>query len=236
MPISTGIRVRQLRRLPYSIRAKTGPNFGLRPSKSVQAEAGIKARFERQTLDFALFDARSNDEIVPLTVDNGRAIFQNVDRVRRRGVELAWKSAWGKKVNTQLSYTWLDARFGQAFVNGQNAAVAAGNRLPGVPMHSLFAGIEYRPVEPLSVALEMRTESKAAVDDRNSDAAPGYAVLNVRAGYEFPVGPAKIFVFGRIDNLLDKTYAGSLIVNDSNRRFFEPAAGRRLFVGLRSMF
>jgi iron complex outermembrane receptor protein len=232
--LGTGFETPTLAETAYRAGA-TGPNFGLRPSKSVQAEAGMKARFDRHTLDFALFDARSNDEIVPLTVDNGRAIFQNVDRVQRRGAELAWKAAWGK-MNTQLSYTWLDARFRQGFVNGQNAAIAAGNRLPGVPMHSLFAAIEYRPVAPLSVALEMRTESRAYVDDRNSDAAPGYAVLNVRTGYEFPAGSAKMFLFGRIDNLLDKNYAGSMIVNDSNGRFFEPAAGRRLFVGLRSMF
>lgn len=89
--------------------------------------------------------------------------------------------------------------------------------------------------DTLGAVLDVSHYSTGGYRD-HSDAAPGYAVLNVRAGYEFPVGPAKIFVFGRIDNLLDKTYAGSLIVNDSNRRFFEPAAGRRLFVGLRSMF
>ena len=44
-----------------------------------------------------------------------------------------------------------------------------------------------------------------------------------------------MYLFGRLDNLLDRNYAGSVIVNDSNRRFFEPAAGRRIFVGLRTM-
>jgi iron complex outermembrane receptor protein len=29
-----------------------------------------------------------------------------------------------------------------------------------------------------------------------------------------------------VDNVLDKTYAGSVIVNEGNSRFFEPAPGR----------
>jgi iron complex outermembrane receptor protein len=45
-----------------------------------------------------------------------------------------------------------------------------------------------------------------------------------------------MYLFGRIDNLLDKKYAGSVIVNEGNRRFYEPAPGRRFFIGLRSAF
>jgi iron complex outermembrane receptor protein len=214
----------------------TGPNLALRASKSLQREVGMKARLDdRHSFDVALFDARSKNEIVPSTVESGRTIFQNIDDVRRRGAELSMKSAWGN-LHTQAGYTWLDARFQQSFVNGQNVRIAAGNQLPGVPMHSLFGDIEYRPVAPFSVGLEVRAESKAYVDDVNSDAAPGYAVLNLRSGYEFRAGPAKMFLFGRIDNVLDRNYAGSVIVNDGNRRFFEPAAGRRLFIGLRSTY
>ena len=213
----------------------TGPNLGLKPSRSVQGEVGVKLRRGRHTLDLALFDARSRDEIVPLAVDNGRSIFQNVNGVERRGAEASWQAAWGQ-LTTQLSYTLLDARFREAFVNGTNATIAAGNRLPGAPEHSLFAKAEYRPIAPLSMTLEMRAESRAYVNDVNSDTAPGYAVLNASTGYDFAVGPTKMYLFGRIDNLADRNYAGSVIVNDGNKRFFEPAAGRRLFVGLRTRF
>lgn len=76
-------------------------------------------------------------------------------------------------------------------------------------------------------------ESKAYVDDLNSEAAPGYAVFNLSAGKSFGSGPVKWQLFGRIDNLFDRHYAGSVIVNDGNRRFYEPAPGRRFLVGLR---
>jgi iron complex outermembrane receptor protein len=213
----------------------TGPNLSLKASTSVQGEVGVKMKSGRHEVDLAIFDARSDNEIVPSQVIGGRSVFQNVDRVQRRGAEASWHASWGK-FGTRLGYTWLDARFKQAFSNAQGGRIAAGNRLPGAPEHSLFTEVEYRPTDALTTALEMRAESKAYVDDVNSDAAPGYAVLNLRTGYEFRMGSARMNLFGRIDNLLDKNYAGSVIVNDGNGRFFEPAAGRRLFVGLRTLF
>jgi iron complex outermembrane recepter protein len=211
----------------------TGTNLGLQPSRSTQGEIGMKWRGERHSVDAALFASRSNSEIVPFTNDNGRSTFQNVDQVERRGAELSWKAEWSG-FTTQLAYTLLDASFGKSFVSGSSAVVASGNRLPGAPMHSLFAQIECRPMQNTTVGAEMRIESKAYVDDLNSDAAPGYAVFNLRAGQEFRAGSARVVAFARVDNLFDRNYAGSVIVNESNRRFFEPAAGRRFFVGLRT--
>lgn len=232
--LGTGFETPTLAETAYRAGA-TGPNLSLKPSRSVQGEVGIKVRQGANSLDLALFQARSKDEIVPLTVENGRTIFQNVDGVRRRGLEASW-TATLERLTTQVSYTLLDAEFGQAFVNGANTAIAAGNRLPGVPRHSLFAQATYRPTNPTTVSLEMRAESRAAVNDINSDNTPGYAVVNASSSYAFNVGTTQMFLFGRFDNLLDKRYAGSIIVNDGNGRFFEPAAGRRAFVGLRTQF
>ena len=232
--LGTGFETPTLAESAYRV-VGTGPNFALQPSKSVQGEIGLKARVDRHAIDFAVFDARSKNEIVPFAVSNGRTIFQNVDQVERRGAEVSVKSAWGA-VTTRVAYTYLDARFNKSFVNAQSATINAGNKLPGVPQHSLFTDIEYRPTAPVSLGLEMRVESKAYVNDLNNDAAAGYAVFNTRVGYEFGTAQAKMFLFGRIDNLLDKKYAGSIIVNDASSRFFEPAAGRRLFVGLRTRF
>ena len=213
----------------------TGPNFLLKPSRSVQGEIGMKLRRGIHSVDLALFSARSKNEIVPLTVENGRSIFQNVSGVERRGIEASWRAGFDR-LTTQLSYTFVDAGFRESFVNSANATIAAGNSLPGAPRQSLFMQAAYRPADPLTMTLEMRVESKAYVNDVNSDAAPGYAVVNASTSYAFNAGPTKMFLFARLDNLLDRHYAGAVIVNDGNQRFFEPAADRRLFVGLRSMF
>ena len=213
----------------------TGPNLGLRASTSVQAEIGTKIKSGRHQMDFALFNSRSKGEIVPTSASGGRSIFQNVDGVRRRGVEASWHADWDSSLSTHVAYTWLDAQFTEAF-NNASSTVAAGNRLPGTPEHSLYTELQYRWQNAVTTAVEMRADSKAYVNDINSDAAGGYAVFNLRAGYEFNAGPAKMMLFGRIDNVFDRAYAGSVIVNDGNQRFFEPAPGRRLYVGMRTQF
>jgi iron complex outermembrane receptor protein len=38
-------------------------------------------------------------------------------------------------------------------------------------------------------------------------------------------------VFGRVDNLFDRDYVGSVIVNEGNGRYYEPAPGRNYGVG-----
>ncbi|MBC7445785.1 MAG: TonB-dependent receptor [Polaromonas sp.] len=211
-----------------------GPNFALKPSKSTQGEVGVKLRSGRHSFDAALFEARSTDEIVALQSAGGRTVFQNADRTSRRGMEASWSAAW-PGLDTRLGYTLLDARFKSPYA-GSQGLVAAGNRLPGAPRHSLFADVEGDLAEMLKAGLEVRLESKSYVNDLNSDAAPGYAVVSARLSREFRLSGAKMVLYGRIDNLLGKTYAGSVIVNDANARYFEPAPGRRLFVGVRSQF
>ncbi len=78
----------------------------------------------------------------------------------------------------------------------------------------------------------MRAQSSLPVDDRGTDAGAGYALFNVALARTFLVGPAKLRAFLRIDNLLNARYIGSVIVNEANGRFFEPAPGRSWLVGL----
>ena len=40
------------------------------------------------------------------------------------------------------------------------------------------------------------------------------------------------FTFARVNNLFDRNYAGSVIVGDTNGRYFEPAPGRNWFAGI----
>ncbi|NUT15071.1 MAG: TonB-dependent receptor [Cupriavidus sp.] len=222
-----------------------GSNLGLQASTSRQGEIGIKWQASGQRLEAALFDADSHDEVVPQANNAGRTVYQNVSGVRRRGLELGWRGGFleqvgtpgqggGSRIEAGLAYTWLDAYFGDGFTNAQGQAVAAGNRLPGTARHSLAADLSWRPLAPLTLGAELRVDSRVYADDLNTQAAPGYAVINLRAGYALRIGPTRLYLFGRIDNLADRRYLGSVIVNEANGRYFEPAPGRRFFIGLRA--
>ena len=213
----------------------SGPNLGLRASTSVQSEIGAKIKSGRHLMNFAIFNSRSKNEIVQELAMFGRSTFQNVDGVKRRGAEASWRSNWNNQLSSSVAYTWLDARFSESFSSNKRT-INTGNRLPGTPEHSIYTELQYRWQNAVTTAVEMRAESESYVNDINSDASGGYAVFNLRAGYEFNAGSTKTMLFGRIDNVFDRAYAGSVVVNDGNGRFFEPAPGRRLYVGMRTKF
>ena len=73
---------------------------------------------------------------------------------------------------------------------------------------------------------------KIYVDDLNTDTAPSYTVTSANIGYIWKNNDWKIRSYARVDNLFDEDYIGSVIVNDGNGRFFEPADGINWSAGL----
>ncbi len=70
------------------------------------------------------------------------------------------------------------------------------------------------------------------VNDRNTDAAPAYTIGNLRIGFEQRIGNWLFREFARLNNFTDRNYVGSVIVGDTNGRYFEPSATRNFLVGL----
>ena len=60
----------------------------------------------------------------------------------------------------------------------------------------------------------------------NSYFAGGFGLLALRAQWRLNQGAGRLDLLARIDNQADRRVAGSVIVNEGNSRFFEPAPGR----------
>ena len=84
--------------------------------------------------------------------------------------------------------------------------------------------------------MEARYLSAVAVNDINSDAAASYAVANANIGYVAKFGAWELTGFARVDNLFGRAYIGSVIVNEGNARFFEPAPGRTWLAGASAQY
>ena len=83
------------------------------------------------------------------------------------------------------------------------------------------------------VAIEWLAQGRTAVDDRNSDFAEAWYTLALRARHAWQIGASsRLEAVVRLDNVLDRRFAGSVIVNAANGRFFEPAAPRAWYLGL----
>jgi iron complex outermembrane receptor protein len=217
----------------------TGLNTDLRASRSHHAEVGAKWKpAADQQLDLALFDITTHDEIVVDTNNGGRSTFKNAGRTSRSGVELSYAAPLSATLRMSLSVTALRARFDEDFVSGSGAAavpVPAGNRLPGTPQRNAFAELVWTPAQAwpgFNAALELVHTGALYVDDANTDAAAASTVLNLRAGLVQTLGGWRFSELLRVDNATDRRYIGSVIVNEANKRFFEPALPRRWLLAL----
>lgn len=234
--IGRGFETPTLNELSYRSGGASGLNFALRPSVNDSIELGAKARLAGGLLTAALFQTRTRDEIVTDTNIGGRATFQNAGRTRRNGFELGWQHETANHWRTQLAYTWLDATYRDAFCSPSPCAaantVAAGNRIPGIARQSLFASLGWVPPEGWRGGVEVRALGRLQANDVNTASAPGYAVAALYAGYLRKWERWEFNAFARVDNLFDRRYVGSVIVNEGNARYYEPAAGRSWTVGL----
>lgn len=231
--------------LSYRPGGAPGLNFALQPATSRQFEVGVKAEPARDwRVNAALFQARTSDEIGVLSNTGGRSTFQNVGDTRRNGFEAALAGQWGQGWSTYATFTVLDATYRSAFLTcvaapcaAPNTLVASGNRIPGVPRVTAYAEVawKHRPWG-LETALEARHVGRIAVDDRNTDFAAAATLFNLRLSLAQNVQRWTFREFLRVDNLADRNYVGSVIVNEGNQRFFEPAPGRSWLVGVSAVY
>jgi iron complex outermembrane receptor protein len=227
-----------------------GLNFGLKPARSDNYEVGIKAGEDHLRANLAAFYIKTVDELAVLQNSGGRTVSQNIDETNRRGMELAVDANWTGGFSGRLAYTYIRAVVGQGYATciaapcnplahpggplpANYKTVSAGSYLPAVPMNALYAGFtwSYAPMG-FSTTLETQGRARIYVDDRNSDAAAGFWVANLRAGFEQETRHWRFSEFARLDNLADRAYVGSVIVNETNSRFFEPAPGRMAYIML----
>lgn len=213
-----------------------GLNFALRPARSDNFEVGVKAEANHVRGSLDAFYIKTHDELAVEENAAGRSVEENIDETQRRGAELAVDAWWSGGFTARLAYTYIKAEVESPYMTCLTVPchpilIPEGNRLPAVPANTLYAGITWR-YAPLGFSITAETFSRAEiyVDDRNSDAAPGYWVDNVRFGFEQDSGNWHLSEYASVDNLTDRRYVGSAIVNETNSRFFEPAPGRTALI------
>jgi len=232
--IGKGFETPTFAELAYRPGGATGLNFALQASTSTHEELGAKAFLPGgQRLTAAVFRVDTKNEIVVDTSSGGRTTYKNAGRTERRGAEVSFGGKASPSVDFLAVATYLDARYRDAFTSGTPAvAVPVGNYLPAVPRRTVYGEARWTPAGPgMHTALEVFYRDRVYVNDQNSEAAPPYSVVNWRIVFEQRASAWVLSEFLRVDNLFDKAYIGSVIVGDSNGRFYEPAPTRGYTAG-----
>lgn len=216
-----------------------GLNFDLAPSVNTTVEIGAKARVAGGVATAAVYQSRTRDEIVAADARFGRTTYQNAGRTRRTGLELAWSGEVAEHLRAQLAYGWVDAKYRDDCVAAAcldserpDKHLLAGNHIPGIARQAFYVSLDWLPEEGFRAGIDGRYLSRIHVNDGNTETAPSYFVAGAHAGYVWRNGPLRIGGYARVDNLFDRRYAGSVIVNEGNQRYYEPAPGRNWTAGI----
>lgn len=161
----------------------------------------------------AVFNTVLNNDIQFMGNTAGTGYFSNVGQTQRRGLEMGLNGERGK-FRWFTNYLFMDARFESSFAeasgsNSSNNPVQSGDRIPGIPQHTLKLRLEYLPVETVKVGLTMLAQSSQYPrgNENNQDVMgtiPGFAVFNLDARYRFAPDWE---VFAKVANLFNRTYS-----------------------------
>lgn len=213
-----------------------GINTDLSPSSSDNYELGFKAQNEFGLFTLAGFYTETHDDIVSYLSDAGRTVYKNADKTLRKGVEFSWQNKLWKDLTAQASYSYIDAKFDSPYSNSDGLAIEKGNYIPGIAKNQAYVALGWQPEVGFNAGLDVRYMDKIYANDANSESAPSYSVTSVNIGYLWKNNDWKVRSYARVDNVFDKDYVGSVIVNTSGSqgvyRYYEPADGLNWSAGL----
>ncbi|EPG9694649.1 TonB-dependent receptor PqqU [Klebsiella aerogenes] len=224
-----GFETPTINELSYRSGNQSGLNFDLKPSTNETVEIGSKTRIGNGLFTAALFQTDTDNEIVVDSSSGGRTSYKNAGKTRRQGMELGLDQQFGDSWKLKAAWTWLDATYR---TNVCGSSDCNGNRIPGIARNMGYASFGYQPEQGWYAGSDIRYMGDIMANDANTAKAPSWTVVGLTTGYKWSYGKMDMDLFGRVDNLFDRNYVGSVIVNESNGRYYEPAPGRNFGIGM----
>jgi len=209
-------------------------------------EAGLRGQSGAIKWNAAAFRADNRDDILFVGTSTSQGYFTNFGRTRREGLQLdastrtgdiEWRAGYSHVKATYRSAACLlspnnSSRGADSQCAADEIRVQPGNRLPGIPLHSLKLGADYSPNDRWRLSAEAVAFSRQFVRGNENNAhqaggnflgsgeVAGYGVLNLAARVKLDRGWE---LTTRINNVFDRHYAsaGALGINpfDANGGF-----------------
>lgn len=189
----------------------TEANAALEPERLAGVEAGWAWTGERASVTAAAFWTQVDDAIVNVTIGEGPGTFpragfvpaggvlrqrRNAGTIEAVGLELDGRLDLTPALTVRAALSATDARID----GGATAPQLTGLRPAQAPIWSATAGLDWRPVDRLTLAANLRWESRRFDDDLNSRVLEAAATVDLRADWALTPSTA---VWLAADNLFD---------------------------------
>ena len=217
-----------------------GFNPDLKPQHAWNYEIGARGSFGQQLgFTVAVFQADVRDALIPYELQAPRFYYRNAGSTRHRGVEVSGDIGIVTGVCLNAVWTYADYRYRRySFtvftVSDTVVHTLDGRALPGIPQNLLNLTLRAQPAALHGVWAEVQQTRSAGYfvsDTLSARAAPWWST-NVRVGWEGKAGGMRLAPFVGINNTFNHLYVSSVVINAARDRYYEPAPGRNVYVGL----
>ena len=213
-----------------------GFNSGLRPQHAWNFELGARGSFDgRLAYTVAVFQADVRDALIAYEIAAPRFFFRNAGSTRHRGLELSGDLSVAPGLNLGAVWTYSDYRFRKySFTDTSGTHLLDGRALTGIPDNWLHLMVRAQPAAFSGAWAEVQQTYSAGYlvsDVSNTRTTPWWST-NVRAGWEGRAGAMHLAPFIGINNAFNHLYVSSVVINAARGRFYEPAPGRNVYMGL----
>jgi len=213
-----------------------GFNDQLKPQRAVSYEVGARGRpTAHVAYSVAFFLGRIKDAIVQQQEVGGRAYFVNAGKTHNDGAEIGLTVTPVNGLTLSGAYTYAHYRFADyKIVSGTVVDTLDGNRLPGVPDHFWRFGLRTALPRGFYLDADHTIASSVAADDANKIIVDswGVGVTNARLGWGGGAGTVSFAPFLGVNNVWDRQYVGSVTLNGTGGRVYEPSPRRLVYVGM----
>ncbi len=213
----------------------------LNAEKGWNIEAGLRSVLLKQKLSFdiGIYQFNLHDAIVRRNDAAGAEYFINAGNTRQLGLEAMLKyrirlhpNQFIRSANVSGSFSYQPYIF-KAYKQGN--IDYSGNGLTGVPKTIIVVGFDINT--PFCyVQSSVNATSKIPLNDANTIEAEAYQLVQAKVGRKFVVKRQSFDVFIGGDNLLNQQYSLGNDINAAGNRYFNPAALRNWYAGLRFSF
>jgi iron complex outermembrane recepter protein len=222
------------------VRPSTGNfNNDLNPEQGVSYEVGLRGNVVQElTFDLTAYNFQLQETIVIQRTPDNADYYVNAGNTSQKGVEgkVSWEPYLkDKKILSSFriwsSYSLNNYHF-KEYVN--DAKDYSGNLLTGVAPNVAVVGVDILAWQKFYTNVTLNYVDHTPLNDANTDFASEYLLVGARAGYrgqllnKFPFE-----LFGGADNLLDKRYSLGNDLNAIGGRYYNVAAGRNFYVGVK---
>jgi outer membrane receptor protein involved in Fe transport len=229
-------------------------------------EAGIRwTNSSEYKLAMSFYQTENKNDIIflPVSTPAGmRGYFDNFAKTRYQGLDINASKSWNT-VSLNTAYSYVEATYeaqAEILAGDRVMVISPGNRLPGIPLHTLKLNLDWQAMDQLSLGAGIQYSSSLKTQgnedgkvgddgDAIADASiKGHTLLNLKANYQLQKG---LSLFGKINNVLDTRYETYGMIGESNfnpdgsqidnglntvAKFVAPGAPRSYLVGLRYQF